>query len=436
MVKTQSSYVCQQCGYVSSGWLGKCPSCGTWNSLVEQVEEKASKSTSGRRIKAAKLQSLFEVRAIKKSRLSTGSLEFDRVLGGGIVTGSVILLAGEPGIGKSTMLLRLSENFSKNGNVLYVSGEESPTQIKLRAARLGIDSKKIFLSSETDVDSINLQIIENKPSLVIVDSIQTLVTEDLTGTAGSVGQVRECANRLQKTAKDLNIPLFLIGHVTKEGAIAGPKVLEHLVDAVLYLEGERFHSLRILRGVKNRFGPTDEVGVYAMEEKGLVDVSDPERLFLGEGQKTAPGSAIVVAQEGTRPILVEIQALVNYSKLPAPRRIASGVDYNRLQMLVAVISKHLRLPVGDYDIYVNVASGYKISEPAADLGICLSIISSFKNKALPAKSVALGEVGLLGEIRSVTQEEKRIKEARKLGFTNILSANQKTLTTLARALFE
>lgn len=435
MSKIHTKFVCQQCGYETSGWLGKCPSCNAWGSLVETISETSSSKAQRNRVRGeAKTYSLESVSSIEKKRLATASRELDRVLGGGIVLGSVVLLFGEPGIGKSTLILRLSEKLAREGKVLYVSGEESPQQIKLRAERLAVFSKNIFLSTDTNVDSVVAQIEESKPSFVIIDSIQTLTTEDLTGVAGSVGQVRESASRLQTIAKGMGIPLFLIGHVTKEGSIAGPKVLEHLVDVVLSLEGERFHSLRLLRGVKNRFGPTDEVGLFEMNEKGLIDVSDPTRLFLTE-TKQAAGSVVVVCQQGLRPMLIEIQALVIPSKIPIPRRVASGFDYNRLQMLTAIIQKHLRLPLSDFDVYLNVASGFKISEPAADLGVCLSIISSFKNKPLPPKTVAIGEVGLLGEIRTVSQEARRVKEAKKLGFTNILTAQEKTLPFLVKNLF-
>lgn len=435
MGKIHTKYVCQQCGYETSGWLGKCPSCDSWGSLVEQIVETSFSGGSKRlRNEAVKPQLLTRVTSIQNKRITTRSEEFNRVLGGGIIPGSVILLAGEPGIGKSTLLLKIADDISQTGDVLYVSGEESPQQIKVRADRLKVVSGKILLSAETDADAIVSQIAESRPSFVIVDSIQTITTTDLSGVAGSVGQVRECASRLHQIAKKLNVPLFLIGHVTKEGTIAGPRVLEHLVDVVLYLEGERFHALRILRGVKNRFGPTDEVGLFSMEEKGLLDVSDPSKLFLSETKK-APGSAVVVCQQGLRPMLIEIQALVVPSKIPIPRRVTNGFDFNRLQMMVAIIQKHLRLPLGDFDVYLNVASGFKISEPAGDLGVCLSIISSFKNKPLPSKTVAIGEVGLLGEIRTVPQEARRVKEARKLGFTNILTSQKINLSSIYKIHF-
>lgn len=437
MVKIQTKYVCQQCGYETSGWLGKCPNCHSWASLVEQLIEPTS--SSSRRSDSYEIvkqsQSLAKIISSKEIRIATSSFELNRVLGGGIVAGSVVLLAGSPGIGKSTLLLQLAYDLAKKGKVLYVSGEESPQQIKLRSQRLNINSANIFLSTQANVDLLCHQIKEEKPTLVIVDSIQTLTTSDLTGTAGSVGQVRESANRLQQQAKELNIPLFLIGHVTKEGAIAGPKVLEHLVDTVLYLEGERYHQLRILRGVKNRFGATDEVGLFTMEETGLIDVVNPASLFLTTTTQKTAGSAIIVTLEGTRPILIEIQALTTPSKMPFPRRVTNGFDFNRLQMLLAIIVKHLKLPLADFDIYLNVASGFKIREPAADLGVCLSIISSLKSKPLPAKTAFIGEVGLLGEIRRVIQEERRIKEAKKLGFKNVFTSQEVNLVQLVKKLF-
>lgn len=435
MARFKTKFVCQQCGYEASGWLGKCPSCSSWNSFVEQLVDEATSSRKRNKSPHVPPVRLSSVNLEKKMRLTTESVEFDRVLGGGLVAGSVVLLAGEPGIGKSTLLLKLAQNVAKRGKVLYMSGEESAQQIKIRAERLIIAADNIYISSETDADVLVTQIEQEKPQLVIVDSIQTLTTSDLTGVAGSVGQVRECSSRLQEVCKRLHIPICIIGHVTKEGSIAGPKVLEHLVDVVLYLEGERFHTLRILRGVKNRFGSTDEVGIFEMHEGGLEDGRNIERLFLNQTETTIPGSIAVVVAEGTRPMLVEIQSLVVYSKIPMVRRVASGIDYNRLQMLVAVISKHLRLSLSDYDVYVNVASGFKIQEPAADLGVCLAIISSFKNKLIPQKSVAIGEVGLLGEIRPVPAQERRVKEAKNLGYTNIYTNSYRTLSSLVKEVF-
>jgi len=432
-MKVYSVFVCQQCGAKTPKWVGKCPECGGWNTMVETQEElKVQSSKSKVQKLAGKPQKLSEIKLSKKPRISSGISELDRVLGGGIVPGSVVLLAGEPGIGKSTLLLELG---AKTGGPagcragLYVSGEESLSQIKLRAERLRVKTSNLSFLAETNVDVITATIEQlNKETIkqsankiIIIDSIQTLYTDDLMGTPGSVGQVRECASRLLKIAKSNDIPLFLIGHITKEGVIAGPKVLEHLVDTVLYLEGERFGTARLLRATKNRFGPTDEVGVFQMTEKGMEAVANPSALFLAQKAGKTPGSVVVATLEGTRPLLVEIQALVVSSQLAIPRRVAQGVDYNRLQMIVAVLTKVLRLPLGGFDIYVNVTGGLKIEEPAVDLGVALAIYSSFKNLCLPPKTVCWGELGLLGEVREVGGTPKREKEARRLGFTNIFS---------------
>ncbi len=432
-MKNYSKFVCQQCGYESAQWLGKCPNCGSWNSLVETVISSNSKTPSSHITLNEKPQKFSQVKSVDKARTRTGIEEFDRVLGGGIVPGSVTLLAGDPGIGKSTLMLQLTKTLGR-GTVLYISGEESPQQIKIRAERMGVKGQNLQFLPQTDVDIIITQIEELKPSLVIVDSVQTLQTADLSGSAGAVGQVRETATRLTRAAKNLNVSMFFIGHVTKEGSIAGPMVLEHIVDTVLFLEGERYYTGRTLRSFKNRFGPTDEVGIFEMAENGLKEVSNPSELFLGEREKNTPGSVVVPILEGTRPILVEIQALVTSTTLAFPRRVASGFDSARLNLLAAVVAKRLGLPLGSYDIFVNIPGGLKISEPAADLGVALAIISSFRNKPLPPKSFCFGEVGLLGEIRKVVGEEKRLKEARRLGFSlpltpvsikTLASANQK-----------
>ena len=431
-MKTHSVFVCQQCGAKSPKWVGRCPECGGWNTMVETMENSKSQTPNSKQKRlAAKPLSLSEIKTPKKSRVFSGIGELDRVLGGGIVPGSVVLLAGEPGIGKSTLLLQLAHSINLkfkilNFKLLYVSGEESLPQIKLRAERLGIKSDNLLFLAETDVDVIasTIEQLNNetiKQLIVIVDSIQTLYTEDLMGTPGSVGQVRECANRLLKIAKSKDIPLFLIGHITKEGVIAGPKVLEHVVDTVLYLEGEKFGTARLLRATKNRFGPTDEVGVFQMTDKGMEEVANPSALFLAQKAGKTPGSVVVATLEGTRPLLVEIQALVVSSQLAVPRRVSQGIDYNRLQMIIAVLTKILRLPLGGFDIYVNVTGGLKIEEPAADLGVALAIYSSFKNLSLPPKTVCFGELGLLGEVREVGGAHQREKEARRLGFTNIIS---------------
>lgn len=420
MAKPRSVFVCQQCGNESPKWMGRCPGCGEWNSLAEIKLEKTSQKIKieGR---IAKPQKLSEIKSITRKRIKTGIEEFDRVLGGGIVPGSVVLVAGEPGIGKSTLMLQL---IAKTGG-LYVTGEESLEQVKLRSQRLGIPVKApINFLAETEVEIINATLNNRVFKLAIIDSIQALQTDDLTGVAGSIGQVRECAVRLLKTGKLKGMPVFLVGHVTKAGAIAGPKVLEHMVDTVVYFEGERFGNARLLRATKNRFGATDEVGIFEMTDKGLLEVKNPSKLFLEERQEKVPGSVVVATMEGTRPVLTEIQALVVSTQLAMPRRVGRGVDFNRLQLIIAVLSKRLNLPLGSHDVFVNVAGGLKIDEPAADLAIALAIISSFKNIPLSEKLVAFGELGLLGELREVSQGDKRVKEAKRLGFTQIAFPQQ------------
>ncbi len=380
-----------------------------------------------------KPQKLSEVSIKDTKRITTQIPEFDRVLGGGIVPGAVILVAGDPGIGKSTLLLQVCQTLSG----LYVSGEESVSQIKIRAERLGIKKTGMTILAEVDTDNICAQIEQEKPGFVVIDSIQTMETGDLSGMAGAVGQVRESASRFIRTAKDHTIPIIIVGHVTKEGAIAGPKVLEHLVDTVLYLEGERFITLRLLRVTKNRYGPVDEVGVFEMNDKGMFGVDNPSKLFLGEedkkGPDVAPGCVITCTMEGTRPILAEIQALVVPSKLAMPRRVATGVDYNRLQMILAIIQKRLGLPLYECDVYINVAGGLKINEPSSDLAVAMAIISSFKNKPLSRRMCAVGELGLLGEIRRVGGLDKRTKEAKRLGYTQVASVNEfPTLVAVAK----
>ncbi len=426
MAKTSTNFVCQQCGYVSPSFLGRCPNCDSWSSLVETVE-KGSVSQGVKVLTGVKPVKLAEVALKATVRASTGIAELDRVLGGGLVPGMAVLLAGEPGIGKSTLLLQLLAAREKTP-VLYIAGEESASQIKIRAERLGVKGKELLVLEATDVDVVTAVLGEVKDlSLVIVDSIQTMITGDLSGTAGTVGQVRECAARLISATKRLGLPIFLVGHVTKEGAIAGPKVLEHIVDTVLTVEGERYEGLRLVRTSKNRFGPTDEVGLFLMTDKGLVPTTS-DSLFAADSGKN-PGSCLTIAMEGTRPMLVEIQALVTATPLPSPRRVASGVDYNRLLTIVAILQKRLALPLYQQDIYVSVAGGLKLAEPAVDLAIALSILSSFRNKPIPAKTVAIGELDLLGNVRPVNSLEKRIKEAKARGFKNIWT--QKTLKALS-----
>lgn len=424
MPKFTSNFVCQQCGYVSPSFLGKCPNCDSWGSLVETAlgkqESRKAGSSHGKPIR------LTEVAAEATRRLETGISELDRVLGGGIVPGMAVLLSGEPGIGKSTLLLQLVESLTRGTKskdaILYVAGEESASQIKIRAERLGIMADNLLILEETDVDAVIGALGSSKPVLVIVDSIQTLMTTDLAGTAGSVGQVRECAARLIAAAKPVGLPLFMVGHVTKEGSIAGPKVLEHAVDTVLNLEGDRYGGLRLVRAVKNRFGPTDEVGVFEMGDSGLKAVVDFTGLISDLSDKNQVGSCLAVVMEGSRPIVVEIQALTTSTPLPSPRRVANGIDYSRLLMLTAVLQKRLNLPLYREDIYVNVSGGINVSEPAADLAVGLAILSSYREKPLSAKTVAIGELDLLGNVRKVNALEKRVKEARKLGLKNVLTA--------------
>lgn len=418
-MKLRSSFVCQQCGYATPQWYGKCPSCGEWNTLVETVTETGGQGRGEalKRARSAVPQKLSDVRHIEKNRVKSGFAEFDRVTGGGIVPGSVTLLAGDPGIGKSTLLLHV---LAKTGG-LYVSGEESPEQVKLRAKRLGIAGENIRILAETNVEAIVAAVAGEKNPLVIIDSIQTLFSSDLEGMAGSVGQIRHSAEVLIALAKQQGIPLLIIGHVTKEGAIAGPKVLEHMVDTVLYLEGERFANARILRTLKNRFGAVEEVGIFEMGDLGLKEISNPSALFLQDRVKNVPGSVVTVIMEGTRPMLIEIQALVVPSQLAMPRRVANGVEFNRLQLLIAILQKRLSVPLGTFDVFVNVSGGLKIGEPAADLAVALAILSSFKNKSLDPKTAVFGELGLLGEVRTIGASERRIKEAKRLGFTTIIS---------------
>lgn len=397
---------------------------------METVKESPTPSAQGglRRVSSGSAPiKLSDVKHIEKNRAKSGFIEFDRVMGGGIVPGSVTLLAGDPGIGKSTLLLHV---LGKIGG-LYISGEESAEQIKLRAKRLGVVGENIIILAETNTEAIAAAAEASNPTLVIVDSIQTLASGDLDGMPGSVGQLRHSAEVLIQTAKSKGIPMIIIGHVTKEGTIAGPKVLEHMVDTVLYLEGERYASARVLRTLKNRFGAVEEVGIFAMEEDGLKEIDNPSAIFLKDRVKNVAGSGVTVVMEGTRPILVEIQALVVASQLAIPRRVANGFDYNRLQLLTAILQKRLNLPLGTFDIFVNVSGGFKISEPSADLAVCLAIISSFQNKPIPPSIAAFGEVGLLGEVRTTTSDERRAKEAKRLGFAQ--TVNAKTLPHLAAA---
>jgi DNA repair protein RadA/Sms len=422
LAKIRSVFICQQCGSQQTRWMGKCPDCGTWDSLVEQVERKAPAAVNkGMSSGPNRPQPLREIATGGYERLPVLGNEFARVLGGGMVPGSLVLIGGDPGIGKSTLMLQMAAEFANAvGPSLYISAEESTQQIKLRATRMALDPEHLLVYSETSLDAALQQIDELRPRLVIVDSIQTVYLEDLTSAAGSVGQVREGALRLLRLAKETGIPIFLVGHVTKEGAIAGPRVLEHIVDAVLYLEGERFHQYRLLRGVKNRFGSTDEVGVFEMTQGGMREVPNPSQVFLAERSAGTPGSAVAVTMEGTRPILVEVQALTANTASAQPRRTANGFDMNRLLMLIAVLSKRVGIPLFNQDIYVNIVGGLRITEPAADLAVAVAIASSYRNQRVRQDMVLVGEVGLSGELRSISQLERRLGEAAKLGFTRSL----------------
>ena len=411
MSRSKVLYQCQSCGYASPKWLGKCPDCGGWNSFSEE-----QRVTGLKRQGTAEPVALSEISASTGARYSTEIKELDRTLGGGVVMGSVVLIGGDPGIGKSTIILQSLKGLTKLGKVLYVSGEESPEQIKIRADRLNIASDEIILLPETSLEGIISVAQKINPKVIVIDSIQTIFSIELPSAPGSVGQIRECATKLMFMAKKNSIPLFIIGHVTKEGAIAGPKVLEHIVDTVLYFEGDKGNPFRILRAVKNRFGSTNEIGVFEMQGSGLKEVDNPSELFLSERPENVPGSVVTVSLEGTRPLLVEIQALVTASSFGVPRRTAIGVDYNRINLLVAVLDKRLGLHLGGMDIYVNVVGGLKIDEPAIDMGIAAAIASSFKNKTIEAGTFTFGEVGLSGEMRAISQAETRIKEAAKLGF--------------------
>lgn len=431
MAKAISVFVCQQCGYKSPQFLGKCPECDSWNTFEEEISTSRLLRQSGyegrARLNGTKIINLADLKNDHFKRLKTGIGEFDTVLGGGVVLGSIILIAGDPGIGKSTLLTQIALTLPKT---LYVAGEESAQQIKIRAERMIVGANFAVLN-EVDVDIICGAIADIKPPIVIIDSIQTLTTNDLTSVAGSVGQVRECAHRLQRLAKENHIPILLVGHVTKDGTVAGPKTLEHLVDVVLNLEGDSQTQFRILRGSKNRFGSIDEVGVFEMQEKGMVEVKNPSKLFLESRMTNTPGSAVAVTLTGQRPILVEIQALVTKSNLPAPRRTGSGVDNNRLQLLVAVLQKRFGLSLYDQDVFVNVTGGLRVFEPAIDLAICMAIISSCKDVLIIPKTAFAAEIGLLGELRGIRGLEIRVKEAQKLGFDKVISANN--AKTLAQA---
>ena len=429
-MKNKTIFVCNECGYESGKWQGKCPACNSWNSFFEQkIVESKSISGKNKSKEHIKPQKLNTYEAKQTLRTSTGFDELDRVLGGGLVKGSLILLGGEPGIGKSTLILQICDKVQGEGKVLYVSGEESAEQIKLRADRLGIKNEDILFLGETDIELVNEAIIETEPKLVIIDSIQTMYSDELSAAAGSVSQVREITSQVMRICKSRNITTIIIGHVTKEGNIAGPRVLEHMVDTVLYLEGERYFSYRVLRGVKNRFGSTNEIGMFEMKEEGMCEITNPSDVLISEREDNPAGSCIVSCMEGTRPILVELQALTTQTVSNFPKRTANGIDFNRLAILIAVIEKKTGLMLGNQDVYVNVVGGLRLNEPSIDLGIILVVSSIFKNKPISKDCVIIGEVGLTGEVRRINMIEKRLKEAEKLGFKKAIipESNKKLL---------
>lgn len=427
-MKAKTIFVCNECGYESAKWMGKCPACNSWNTFFE--EKISTKVESGKKEKIIQEvpKPLNSFVGQDAQRTSTGYAELDRVLGGGLVKGSLVLVGGEPGIGKSTLILQLCDKVKGEGKVLYVSGEESAEQIKLRADRLNIKNDDILFLGETDIDIIDQNIEELNPKLVIIDSMQTMYSEEISSAPGSVSQVREITSRIMKICKSRKITTIIIGHVTKDGNIAGPRVLEHMVDTVLYIEGERYFSYRMIRGVKNRFGSTNEVGMFEMQEKGMVEITNPSSILISEREDNPSGSVVVATVEGTRPLLVELQALVTQSVFGLPRRTANGIDYNRLTLLVAVMEKKAGFMLGNQDVYLNVVGGLKVNEPALDLGIILATASSFKNVSIPKGVIALGEVGLTGEVRTINMMEKRLKEAERLGFKKcIIPENNKKL---------
>ncbi len=423
MIKIKTVFGCQNCGYQSLKWLGKCPDCGSWNSLVEEPLSTATESPIHPAIPRKDIppQSILAVETSEEGRVKTDISEFDRTLGGGLVVGSVVLIGGDPGIGKSTLLLQALNQLAQKGIcVLYISGEESLRQTRMRADRLGVSSQSLFVLAENSLEKIFEDIQKLNPKVAVIDSIQTIFTSQIQSAPGSIGQVRESAGKLMLLSKSTGLSTFLIGHVTKEGAIAGPRVLEHMVDTVLYFEGDRGHSYRILRAVKNRFGSANEIGVFEMKETGLAEVANPSELFLAERPLDVAGSVVISSLEGSRPILVELQALVSPTSYGMPRRTAIGVDPNRVSLLVAVLEKKVGMNLAQQDIFLNVAGGVRIEEPAVDLGVVVSIASSFLDKPIPSKTMVIGEVGLAGEVRGIHQVETRIKEASKLGFKRCL----------------
>lgn len=440
MAKIKTSYICSECGFESPKWYGKCPSCGEWNTLNEELNSQQTKNSFSNSFSTVnQVLALDDICGENDERIPTKIEEFDRVLGGGIVKGSLVLLSGDPGIGKSTILLQICQNLGSKGHkILYVSGEESANQIKLRAVRIGVTTKNLFILSQTDLATIVECIKAEKPDIVIIDSIQTMVYEQVNSSAGSITQVRECTNVFMHTAKGLGIPIFIVGHVNKDGVIAGPKVLEHIVDTVLYFEGERNYSYRILRGVKNRFGSTNEIGVFEMTADGLKEVLNPSLMMISGRPKNTSGTCVACVMEGTRPILAEVQGLVCATGFGTPRRMSTGFDYNRMSMLLAVLEKRAGYFFNNMDAYVNVVGGLKLDEPAADLTVALALVSSLKDKAVDDKTIAFGEVGLAGEIRAVNNCEQRISEAKRLGFERCIIPfhNYKSITNSLKSTFD
>ncbi|OCL27865.1 DNA repair protein RadA [Orenia metallireducens] len=421
MAKNKKRYICQECGYQALRWSGKCLGCNSWNTLVEEIIDTKEQKKEAQVTTNIRPEKINEIEIESEDRKKTGFSELDRVLGGGIVPGSLILIGGDPGIGKSTLLLQTSYNVSQiYDKVLYISGEESPRQIKLRADRLETINSSMYILAETNLLTIVNNVEELNPDLLIIDSIQTIYNPNLESAPGSVSQVRDATGRLMRLAKKNNIPIFIVGHVTKEGSIAGPRVLEHMVDTVLYFEGDRHYTYRVLRAVKNRFGSTNEIGIFEMRQGGLSEVLNPSQLFISERANNVSGSVIIPCMEGSRPILVELQSLVSSATFGTPSRMTTGVDHKRVSLLLAVLEKKLGLHIQGQDVYINIAGGFQVDEPAVDLGLIAAVVSSFRDIAIPQEFVILGEVGLSGEVRAISQIEKRINEASKLGFTKFI----------------